>query len=54
MSYEEMTWEERVDWSAAYLLKGLIAGNFRSSVWMVLDMIHRTPLSQKKRLDKNG
>ena len=59
MSYEKMTFEERVDWSAGHILKGLIAGNFRSAVWTVVDMAHRYPFNpavkprRPRKTDKN-
>lgn len=36
-SIREMKFEELVDWAAGYVLKGLIAGDFRSSIWFVLN-----------------
>ena len=32
---KDLTFEELVDWSAGYLLKELIRGNFRAAVWLV-------------------
>ena len=33
---KDMTFEELTDWAAAYLLKELLAGSFRSGVHLVL------------------
>lgn len=54
MTYDKMNFEERVDWSAAYLLKELLAGNFRRGVWMVLDMATRHPLPKRGNPRKEG
>jgi hypothetical protein len=36
MKLEKMTFNDLVDWAAAEILKGLIAGEFRSVVFKVL------------------
>lgn len=35
IEHPEFTFEELVDWAAGYLLQQLIAGKFRSGVWMI-------------------
>ena len=34
---EDMNMDELVDWAAGEILKGLIAGELRSTVWRVLN-----------------
>lgn len=56
-SIRDMTFEELVDWAAGYVLKGLIAGDFRSSVWFALNeaiiwRIEQDALQQKAKKKK--
>lgn len=44
---EEMTWDELVDFCAGEILKGLIKGEFRSSIYQCL--IYATRYQKKSR-----
>jgi len=48
----EMSFEELVDWAAGYILTALIAGRFRTSVWLVCNQATRWKEEQKKKSNK--
>lgn len=47
---KEMTFDEFVDWAAGYLLTELIAGKFRTAVWLVCQQaIQWQPNNDRKK-----
>lgn len=51
-TFEEMTFDELVEWAAGHILKELIKGNFHSGVWCVCDASTRWHMAQEDNRKK--
>ncbi len=50
----EWTFDELVDYAAGEILKGLIAGNFRTQVFSMLDLTCRWRVEMDKKKEKKS